>query len=425
MKTSLIFICVVLTAQLFGQSIERQQYLSISSKNRGGNVVYPLTDPINFFITEMVGSCIQVQNVQINFTGDKTKSSSQIGMWIDSTNQIGIEYGMIISTGNVFDAIDSATFFASTNINGPGDSLLTNLVGYPTYDAVNIEFDFVPLSDSIIPFEFVFASEEYPEWVDSKYNDVFGFYIQGPGYNSLTNVAIVPGTTLPIAINSVNSGLNSQFYIDNTYGTFLAYDAYTTVFSLLVPVIANQLYHFKLVLADVSDQIFDSAIILKAGTFTSNVSVPAPSFTYTVNGNSVSFTNTSQHGLSYYWDFGDGTYSTETNPVHVYDVPGIYQVTLKAFNQCYMNEIVLTVDMLNSSLSDNLCALSSLAMISDGVYELKGVALDAMANVYSIAGYKVNANIQQKGNGLLIDLSALPKGLYILKVNQTAIKLVR
>ncbi|MEI6408538.1 MAG: PKD domain-containing protein [Bacteroidota bacterium] len=61
---------------------------------------------------------------------------------------------------------------------------------------------------------------------------------------------------------------------------------------------------------------------------------PIPSFTYTVSGTTLTFTNTSLYGTSFSWDFGDGNFSTDQNPVHTYDPGGTYTVILTAFNDC-------------------------------------------------------------------------------------------
>ncbi len=44
----------------------------------------------------------------------------------------------------------------------------------------------------------------------------------------------------------------------------------------------------------------------------------------------VQFTNTSLQGLSYHWNFGDGGQSTADNPSYVFNVPGVYTITLTA-----------------------------------------------------------------------------------------------
>ena len=48
--------------------------------------------------------------------------------------------------------------------------------GGTTFDAAVLEFDFIPIGDSVI-FRYVFASEEYNEYVCSNVNDIFGFLI--------------------------------------------------------------------------------------------------------------------------------------------------------------------------------------------------------------------------------------------------------
>lgn len=58
-------------------------------------------------------------------------------------------------------------------------------------------------------------------------------------------------------------------------------------------------------------------------------SAPVSSFTYTKDFLVVSFTSTSVDAESYYWDFGDGTYSTEKSPVHTYAATGTYEAVLK------------------------------------------------------------------------------------------------
>ena len=57
-------------------------------------------------------------------------------------------------------------------------------------------------------------------------------------------------------------------------------------------------------------------------------------FSYAMNGATVSFFNMSQDADSYFWDFGDGSSSTEENPVHTYAGGDTYTVILFAANEC-------------------------------------------------------------------------------------------
>jgi Zn-dependent metalloprotease len=45
---------------------------------------------------------------------------------------------------------------------------------------------------------------------------------------------------------------------------------------------------------------------------------------------SVSFSNSTNNGLTYTWNFGDGTTATGTNAAHSYTAPGVYSIKLKA-----------------------------------------------------------------------------------------------
>ena len=97
-----------------------------------------------------------------------------------------------------------------------GDSDLDSLVpGYATHDATILQFDFVAPTD-VISFQYVFGSDEYNEWVNSSFNDVFGFFLDGQ------NLATVPGSDVAVAINTVNYGnpftfnaSNPQYFLNN------------------------------------------------------------------------------------------------------------------------------------------------------------------------------------------------------------------
>ena len=91
----------------------------------------------------------------------------------------------------------------------PGDPDLDALIKpLQTHDAVTLEFDAVTVG-SAFSIRYIFASEEYKEYVGSKFNDVFAFFVDGQ------NIALVPGSTDPVAINSINQNKNSGLYFDN------------------------------------------------------------------------------------------------------------------------------------------------------------------------------------------------------------------
>jgi len=135
-----------------------------------------------------------------------------------------------------------------------------------------LEFDFIPSSDSV-EFRYVFASEEYPEFVNASFNDVFGFFISGQnptgGAYSNLNIARIPGTNLPISIDNVNSTSHSQFYINNSGNSRIVFDGMTFVLTAKALVVPCQTYHIKIAIGDVMDGIYDSGVFLEASSFTS------------------------------------------------------------------------------------------------------------------------------------------------------------
>lgn len=222
----------------------------------------------------LVGQGVVVEN--ISYSGD----AMQIG-YFDATNSIfSIPEGLVMSSGNVNEIPGTGITFASTDADlapGPSDVDLDVLLAVNVNDAVVLEFDFIPTGDSI-KFDYVFGSEEYPEFVNAGFNDAFAFIISGPGFNGPfsnngENIALIPGTTTPVTIDNVNVGLNSEYYIDNDGGgdpNGIVFDGYTTRLTALAEVICGETYHLKLVVGDGGDNAYDTGVFLEARSFSSN-----------------------------------------------------------------------------------------------------------------------------------------------------------
>ena len=115
---------------------------------------------------------------------------------------------------------------------------------------------------STLHIRYVFASEEYPEFVGSAYNDVMAVYVNGK------NCAYVPGTTTPVSINTVNAGENSAYYVDNAAGAAgysTTMDGLTVPLTCSVPVTPGVPVTVRIAVADTSDGIYDSAVALVDG----------------------------------------------------------------------------------------------------------------------------------------------------------------
>lgn len=167
----------------------------------------------------------------------------------------------VLSTGKIGDVVGPPDQFISTNLSGPGDSDLTALVGFETYDAASFTTTVIP-DGTTLHIRYVFASEEYPEYVGSRFNDVMLVDVNG------VNCATVPGTNEPVAVNSVNEGTNSGYYVDNSagasgYGTSM--DGLTVPLTCSIPVTPGQPVTIKMAVADTSDGEYDTAVAVLDG----------------------------------------------------------------------------------------------------------------------------------------------------------------
>jgi PKD repeat protein len=367
----------------------------------------------------MFGSCVDVSNISFNGS-----SEAAIGYFSDSTSSIGFDYGLLLTTGNIMNAVGPNTLSgAGTSLNMPGDPMLDALIpGYISFDAVSINFDFTPQADTLVACEFVFASEEYPEFVGSNFNDVFGFFINGPGTNGWQNIAYIPETPIPVTINNVNQASFPQYYVNNTPGLLLQYDAYTTPIRLEFPVQANQTYQFRIVIGDAGDGVFDSGVFIKGGSFLGNTPLPAARFAFSGIGSSVEFENQSEHAENFIWNFGDGNTSTEVNPMHTYSQTGFYNVRLEGSNVCYLCDTTQTLAVTPGEVLLVTGALNTGVQLLDNGQIRINYALERPADleveVLSAGGQLIrrtqfyNAHLGSD----IIDLNGIAKGLYLIKI---------
>jgi len=235
-----------------------------------------------------------VEAFNITFSGN----SDQIGTFDCNNCGIGLNSGVLLSTGSVTVAQgpnNSGSATVGGGNFGVSDPDLDILSTFATNDAAVLEFDFIPIGDSVA-FQYVFGSEEYNEYVCGSVNDAFGFFLSGPGINgpfsnNAINLALVPGTNIPVTINTVNLGVsggngtpsncaqvspnwnqNAEFYVNNENNgspITVQFDGFTVILTASAQVVCGETYHIKIAIADAGDTAFDSGVFLKESSFTS------------------------------------------------------------------------------------------------------------------------------------------------------------
>ncbi len=230
--------------------------------------------------------CLQATGIQ------GPNNSNRFGTFTNGMSSIGIEEGILLVTGDVNSA-EGPNGGESSNGNGTDgtDPDIASIISNSQHNVTKIEFDFVPDED-MISFDYVFSSEEYCNYVNSTFNDIFGFFISGPGINGpftngAENIAVIPGSALPVTINNLNWGSFGEFYNTNTndgvtggctvgeinapkpFSSLFGFDGFTTVLQAQSEVVPCETYHIKIVIADIGDGQLDSGIFLGKNSFIS------------------------------------------------------------------------------------------------------------------------------------------------------------
>jgi hypothetical protein len=442
-----IFIFVFISFSLFSQ--ERIEELTqerigepknMSFSRQASNLqveTMPYDLIIPFIEDNLFGFCVEVYD--LTFSG----SPDAFGAFSYSGEELGLDEGMIMSTGSALSAVGpNEQTQVTTQFYTAGDQDLNSLTEYLTFDACVIEFDFLAASDNLLACEFVFASEEYPEFIGSMFNDIFGFFISepyedvfgdlDPNFNQeLQNIAYLPGTNSPISINTISPNVNPEYYIDNCLetnndelqdvaanyaGDDIEYDAFSIPISLEAEIKKDVLYHLKIAIADASDPKYDTSLFLKSNSFESGVNAEIGNIIQ--NALTVSFENNSL-GSTFLWTFGDGTYSEEENPVHQYSSPGIYVVTLDVMDDSAcgtsQSSIIITVNNIDDiSIEENELNYKIFYEKKFNQIRIEGIDLNKeyYLNLYNSLGMQKKQVISSD----IINVSNIGTGVYFVEI---------
>ena len=290
-----IFLFVILLS-----SIESNAQIAVQSPAG----MTPLQLVTTTLVLPPIVSGVYISNATFNnlATALPTTITSKIGIFTNgfSFPDFPMFRGIVMTTGNIsmVPGPNNSGSSSSSNNDGTSDANLQALTTNSITGMSKLEFDFLSVSGNV-QFEYIFASEEYPEFVCSSYNDIFAFFLTGPhpvtGVQSTWNIALIPGTQLPVTINTLNNGVSSgsasncnlnysSFYNAVPSGTAgIQFDGFTKIpansphspFGIPMGLIAKSrivpcaTYHMKLAIGNVQDNAYDSGVFLKQGSFIS------------------------------------------------------------------------------------------------------------------------------------------------------------
>lgn len=246
-------------------------------------------------VKKLEGSGVQISNITYHFSSGGKRPA---GAFSDDYGIIGLDKGLLLTTGAAVNAIGPNHLPNKSQSNSDSlqdPDLMPYIEDYGSvqmHDVCYVEFDLVS-AYPILSFDYIFASEEYTEFLN--YHDVFVFLISGPGITGKKNIALVPNTNVPVSVASINPLQNSQYYISNGSGATpwinidLQYDGYTRILNATSNVIPCETYHIKLAIVDVVDNLYDSGVFIEEGSFTSNninmkVQLEHPRFNTAIEG---------------------------------------------------------------------------------------------------------------------------------------------
>lgn len=223
----------------------------------------------------LIGSGITLTPGSVNYIGAEGQAGFFTG---GEATGIGIDEGILLTTGLATNALGPNNLTnAGEGIGSAGDSDLSALASAETFDANVLEFEFTSAGGNLL-FNYVFASEEYNEFINEEFNDIFAFLVDGE------NIATIGDD--PVSIDTVNCGEpfgsadnNCDEFNNNDNAPFLdfQYDGFTDVFTASILGLSAGTHNIKLAIADVGDDILDSGVFIQARSFTDNPSeVPEP-----------------------------------------------------------------------------------------------------------------------------------------------------
>ncbi len=282
----------------------------------------------------LVQGCVETSNISSPINGNINGLSS-FGYFERGNSNFPFENGIVITTGNANSAgnTTNANVLNEGETNWGTDTDLENALGINnTLNATTIEFDFISISNQI-QFNYILASEEYFGNFPCDYSDGFAFLIrQASSTGPYANIAVIPGTTTPVNTSTIHDEIvgfcnaeNEQYFDGYNVGD-TNYNGRTQILTATATIIPNVQYNIKLIIADQTDENYDSAVFVEGNSFNAIVNlgndITTCAESITVNG------DIQNPQATYEWYQNNALLNGETSPILDVTESGNYQVVV-------------------------------------------------------------------------------------------------
>ncbi|WP_179346333.1 T9SS type B sorting domain-containing protein [Winogradskyella ursingii] len=386
--------------------------------------------PQSLIENTLIQGCVEVSNIASEINGNSIGIGSY-GYFERHNSNFPFENGIVLSTGNA-NAAGNGQNNETLNDGNPSwttdEDLETALGITETLNATSIEFDFRSISNTI-QFNYILASEEYFSNFPCNYSDGFAFLIREAGTtNPYTNIALVPGTNLPVNTNTVHDEIvgfcdaeNGQYFEGYNIGD-TNYNGRTTVLSATATIQPNVVYQIKLVIADQTDENYDSAVFIEGNSF--NAAVDLGDDITTCASDVLLDGNIQNSQASYTWYFNNNIITGASQPTYNAIQTGNYRVEIEiplAGGTCIIeDEVAITLSSTQSSdpiIDFELCDDAS----NDGIetFDLSLKNAEVLASVpasnYNISYHFSNAEALNGTSPIInpIQNSDNPQTIYV------------
>lgn len=399
-------------------------------------------------------------------SGTSANSVNSVAYFYANGADIAFDEGLVLSTGSVMDIPGANTSQISGGSNTWfGDIDLELNTGIQnTLNASFISFNFVAQVPTI-SLDFILASEEYGAF-ECQFGDLFAFLLTDIDAGITKNIALVPGSLVPISVTNVRGGDNQPIcpsaneayfdrynYITSNANANIAsipaedspinLNGQTTVFTIADHLTVGHNYRLKIVVADYLDPLFDTAIFIRNNSFGAFPVIDTEPEDIIVNdGDNNGFemfdltifesqmlgaidTSVYSFDFSYHLTEADARANTNAiaNPtafMNTTDVQNIYVRMQNTYTGTAITtnfRITIDANLLSTpELQLNDIVIYPNPVVDKLTIDTANIAINSI-EVYNINGQRIQSDIENNNGMTIVDFSSLDNGIYFLQIH--------